>query len=135
MLESFIPSHYQVIVEVGVGVLRRTDGHLGEPDLGDGDGLHGGGDGVLRPVAQTLVDDAEGGGEGCSDHGDPEHAPEGPRAGDQRQARDGGALQEVRHQVHTAPHWATVYTDGCINQSVILIKSVFNAYLTVRFAC
>ena len=102
MLESFIPSHYQVIVEVGVGVLRRTDGHLGEPDFGDGDRLHGGGHGVLRPVAQALVDDAEGGGEGGGDDGHPEHAPEGPRAGDQGQARDGGALQEVRHQVHTA---------------------------------
>ena len=43
------------MVEGGVGVLRRTDGHDGEVEVVDGVGGDRGGDGILLPLLVGLA--------------------------------------------------------------------------------
>ena len=43
------------MVEGGVGVLRRTDGHDGEVEVVDGVGGDRGGDGFLLPILVGLA--------------------------------------------------------------------------------
>ena len=50
------------MVEGGVGVLRRTDGHDGEVQVFDGVGGDRGGDGILLPLLVRLANQ-----DSCSD--------------------------------------------------------------------
>ena len=53
--ESFIASFDKIMVEGGVGVLRRADGHNGEVEVIDGMGGDRGGDGILLPLLVRLA--------------------------------------------------------------------------------
>ena len=45
------------MVEGGVGVLRRADGHIGEIQVVDGVGGDRGGDGILLPLLVRLANE------------------------------------------------------------------------------
>ena len=53
--ESSIASFYKIMVEGGVGVLRRADGHDGEVKVFNGVGGDRGGDGLLLPLLVRLA--------------------------------------------------------------------------------
>ena len=53
--ESSIASFDKIMVEGSVGVLWRTDGHLGEVQVVDGVGGDRGGDGILLPLLVRLA--------------------------------------------------------------------------------
>ena len=53
--ERSIASFDKVMVEGSVGVLWRTDGHLGEVQVVDGVGGDRGGDGILLPLMVRLA--------------------------------------------------------------------------------
>ena len=53
--ERSIASFNKVMVEGSVGVLWRTDGHLGEFQVVDGVGGDRGGDGILLPLLVRLA--------------------------------------------------------------------------------
>ena len=50
-----IASLYEIMVEGSVGVLWRTNGHLGEVQFVDGVGGDRGGDGILLPLLVGLA--------------------------------------------------------------------------------
>ena len=54
--ESSIASLYKIMVEGGVGVLRRADGHIGEVQICNGVGGDRGGDWVLLPLIVRFAD-------------------------------------------------------------------------------
>ena len=54
--EGSIASFYKIMVEGSVGVLWRTDGHIGEVQVVDGVGGDRGGDGILLPLLVRLAD-------------------------------------------------------------------------------
>ena len=54
--ESSIASFDKIMVEGGVGVLRRADGHNGEVKVFNWVGGDRGGDGILLPVLVGLAD-------------------------------------------------------------------------------
>ena len=45
---------------MGEGAYRWTDSNIGELELGDGEGVDGGDDGVVSPALAGLVDDEPG---------------------------------------------------------------------------
>ena len=53
--EGFITSFDKIMVEGSVGVLWRTDGHIGEVQVVDGVGGDRGGDGILLPLLVRLA--------------------------------------------------------------------------------
>ena len=53
--ESSIASFDKIMVEGSVGVLWRTDGHIGEVQVVDGVGGDRGGDGILLPLLVRLA--------------------------------------------------------------------------------
>ena len=55
------------MVEGSVGVLWRTDGHLGEVQVVDGVGGDRGGDGILLPLLVRLADQDSRSDEGKTD--------------------------------------------------------------------
>ena len=54
--KSFVASFDKIMVEGSVGVLWRTDGHIGEVQVVDGVGCDRGGDGFLLPLLVRLSD-------------------------------------------------------------------------------
>ena len=54
--ERSIASFDKIMVEGSVGVLWRTDGHIGEVQVVDGVGGDRGGDGILLPLLVRLAD-------------------------------------------------------------------------------
>ena len=54
--EGSIASFNKIMVEGGVGVFWRTNGHLGEVQVVDGVGGDRGGDGILLPLLVRLAD-------------------------------------------------------------------------------
>ena len=52
LVEVDVPGPDEVGVEAGEAVPGRTDGHVGEVDLRDGQGLYGGGDWTVRPAGE-----------------------------------------------------------------------------------
>ena len=54
--EGSIASFDKIMVEGSVGVLWRTDGHIGEVQVVDGVGGDRGGDGILLPLLVRLAD-------------------------------------------------------------------------------
>ena len=54
--ERVIASLDKIMVESSVGVLWRTDGHIGEVQVVDGVGGDRGGDGILLPLLVRLAD-------------------------------------------------------------------------------
>ena len=53
-----IASFYKIMVEASIGVLWRTDGHIGEVQVVDGVGGDRGGDGVLLPLLVRLANES-----------------------------------------------------------------------------
>ena len=53
--ERCVPSFYKIMVESSVGVLWRTDGHIGKVQVVDGVGGDRGGDGILLPLFVRLA--------------------------------------------------------------------------------
>ena len=89
---SLVPQVHEVVVEVGGGVGGGTDGHLGEGDVTDGQGLQGRGHRVLGPILKTLQDDHEGRAEARYDRTHPEHSDMSPGGGNISQTVDGGGF-------------------------------------------
>ena len=54
--ERSVASLDKIMVEGSVGVLWRTDGHIGEVQVVDGVGGDRGGDGILLPLLVRLAD-------------------------------------------------------------------------------
>ena len=54
--ERFVANFDKIMVEGSVGVLWRTDGHIGEVQVVDGVGGDRGGDGILLPLLVRLAD-------------------------------------------------------------------------------
>ena len=53
--EISVASFYKIMVEGSVGVLWRTDGHIGKVQVVDGVGGDRGGDGILLPLLVRLA--------------------------------------------------------------------------------
>ena len=53
--ESSVANFDKIMVEGGVGVLWRADGHIGELKVVDGVGGDRGGDGILLPILVRLA--------------------------------------------------------------------------------
>ena len=56
LVEGYVPWDDEVRVEAGETVPGRTDGHVGEVDVRDGESLDGGGDGAAGPAGEGLLD-------------------------------------------------------------------------------
>ena len=52
LVEGKVPGSEEVRVEAGEAVPGRTDGHVGEVNLSDGESLYGGGDGTAGPAGE-----------------------------------------------------------------------------------
>ena len=87
---------FQVRIDVGQGVFRRTNRHLGKLDIFDGESFHRRGDRLLCPAFKGLVDQQGGPCEACEDYTGPEESELFSRGGDVKQPVDGGGLQEFR---------------------------------------
>ena len=71
-IESPVPRHHEVGVEAGEGVPGRTDGHVGEVQVRDGESLYGGGDRTVSPAREGLLDQHSGSDEAGDDDTQPE---------------------------------------------------------------
>ena len=68
VIKADVPGPDEVRDEAGEAVPGRTDGHVGEVNLGDGPGLDGGGDGTVGPAREGLVDHDSGPSEASNDY-------------------------------------------------------------------
>ena len=71
--ERSIASFDKIMVEGGVGVLRRADGHDGEVEVVDGVGGDRGGDGMLMPLLVRLANQDSGPYEPKADNNEPKN--------------------------------------------------------------
>ena len=74
LIKDHLPGHDEVRDEAGETVLGRTDGHVGEVNVSDGEGLDGGGDRTDCPAREGLLDHHQGSGEASDDDTDPEQS-------------------------------------------------------------
>ena len=87
-VEGDVPGPDQDGEEAGEAVPGGTDGHVGEVQLGDGEGLYGGGDWTAGPLGEGLMDQNSGSDEASEDDGEPEESGETSGGGDVGQAVD-----------------------------------------------
>ena len=67
-----VPGSDEVRVEAGETVSGRTDGHVGEVQVSDGESLYGGGDRTVSPAGEGLVYQHSGSDEAGDDDTQPE---------------------------------------------------------------
>ena len=103
LIKVDVPGHDEVRVEAGEGVPGRTDGHVGEVQLSDGESLYGGGDWADCPAREGLVDQHSSSCEARDDHTDPEESDETSAGGQIDEAVDGGGLQKLLDPLHGDP--------------------------------
>ena len=94
IIKSEIFREFEIRVDVGQGVLWRTNRHLGKLDILDGESLHRGGHWLLCPALKGLVDQQGGPDEACDNDAGPEESELFGRAGNVKQAVDGGGLKK-----------------------------------------
>ena len=102
IIERLVPGPDQVGEEAGEAVPGRTDGHVGEVQVRDGESLYGGGDRTGGPAGEGLLDQDSGSNESSDDDREPEESDETSGGGDVDQAVDGGGLQELPDNLHSA---------------------------------
>ena len=90
IIEGDVPD--PVGVETGEAVSGRTDGHVGELQVRDGEGLDSGGDWAGRPAGDGLLDQDSGSDESSDDDKEPEESDETSGGGEVDHAMDGGGF-------------------------------------------
>ena len=93
IIEGDVPD--PVGVEAGEAVSGRTDGHVGELQVRDGEGLDSGGDWAGCPGGEGLGDHVTGPREANEDDKDPQESGNTLVGGDVDKTVDGGGLQEL----------------------------------------
>ena len=101
-VEGSVLCRPQSEVEAGEGVSRRTDGDQGEGEVRDGPIVDSRGDGILPPAGIRLLDQHGSRSEAAQDDEHPEEPGQLVRGGDVGQPVDGGGLEELLHNLHTA---------------------------------
>ena len=89
LIKVDVPGHDEVRVEAGEGVPGRTDGHVGEVQVRDGESLYGGGDRTVSPAREGLLDQHSGSSEASDDDEEPENSDRMSGSGDVDQAVNG----------------------------------------------
>ena len=74
LIKVDVPGGDEVRDEAGEAVPGRTDRHVGEVNLSDGQSLYGGGDGAVCPAREGLLDENPGHSEASDDDPDPEQS-------------------------------------------------------------
>ena len=74
LIKGDVPGPDEVRDEAGETVPGRTDRHIGEVNLSDGQGLDGGGDGTFGPAREGLLDQDKGTSEASDDDTQPEES-------------------------------------------------------------
>ena len=95
LIKGDVPGADEVRDEADETVPRRTDRHIWEVNLSDGQGLDGGGDGTVGPAREGLLDQDEGSSEASDDDTDPEQSDQPSVSSYVVQTMDGGGLQEL----------------------------------------
>ena len=87
--------------EAGETVLGRTDSHVGEVQVRDGEGLDGGGDGTAGPAREGLMDQDPSSSEASDDDTEPEKSGKPSFISDMGKTMYGGGTQELLHTMDT----------------------------------
>ena len=95
----YLPASYNIKVEVGEGISRRTDGHVGELQFRDWQSLKCCGDWTVGPAREGLLDQDKGSSEASDDDTDPEQSDQPSVSSYIEQTMDGGGLQELLHSL------------------------------------
>ena len=95
LIQGDVPGPDQVGDEAGEAVPGRTDGHVGEVQLRDGEGLDSGGDWAGGPGREGLLDQETGSDESSDDDTEPEESDETSGGGDIDQAVNCGGFQKL----------------------------------------
>ena len=97
IIKDHLPGHDEIRNEAGETIPGRTDSHVGEVNVSDGEGLDGRGDGTVGPAREGLLDQDCGSSEASDDDTDPEQSDQPSAASYIGQTMYGGGLQELLH--------------------------------------
>ena len=100
LVEAHVPGSDEVRVEAGETVPGRTDCHIGEVNLSDGQGLDGGGDGTVGPAREGLLDQSCCSSEASDNDTDPGEPDQTLFIGNVDQTMDGRRFHKLSGNLH-----------------------------------
>ena len=100
LTERDVPGPEDVRVEAGETVPGRTDGHVGEVQVRDGESLDGGGDRTAGPAGEGLLDQGSSSSEASDDDTDPGESDESFFSSNVDQTMDCGRFHKLPGNLH-----------------------------------